>query len=78
MLMPLMLLLEIAAVVCGVAGVCVKFNRRRLHLKAKKHGEIKMVADSKLNSVKDIVSKALQDGQMSESEFKTVLDEMEK
>lgn len=76
--MPLMLPLEIAAVVCGVAGVCVKFIRRRLHAKAKKHDEIKIVAESKLNSVKDIVSKALQDGQISETEFKTVLDEMEK
>ena len=37
-----------------------------------------MVADSNLNSVKDIVSKALQDGQINESDFKTVLDEMEK
>ena len=77
--MLLMLPLEIAAVVCGVVGVCVKFVRRRLHLKAKKHDEIKMVADSKLNSVKDFVSKALQDGQINKSEFKTIIiDEMEK
>lgn len=75
---PLMLPLEIAAIVCGVAGLCVKFIRRRLRAKAKKHDEIKMVAESKLNSVKDLISKSLQDGQIIESEFKTVLDEMKK
>jgi uncharacterized membrane protein len=76
--MPLMLPLEIAAIVCGVAGVCVKFIRRRLHAKAKKHDEIKMVAESKLNSVKDLISKALNDGQISEQEFKVVLDELDR
>ena len=75
---PFMLPLEIAAIVCGVAGVCVKFIRRRLHSKAKKHYEIKTLAESKLNSVKDLISKALNDGQMSEQEFKTVLDELER
>ena len=73
--LPLMLPLEIAAIVCGVAGVCVKFVRRRLHAKAKKHDEIKMIAESKLNSVKDLISKALNDGKISEQEFKMVLDE---
>ena len=76
--MPLILPLEIVAVVCGVAGVCVKFIRRRLHAKAKKHDEIKMIAESKLNSMKDLISKALNDGQISEQEFKTVLDELER
>ena len=75
---PFMLPLEIAAIVCGVAGVCVKFIRRRLHSKAKKHYEIKTLAESKLNSVKDLISKALNDGQMSEQEFKMVLDELER
>ena len=75
---PLMLPLEIVAVVCGVAGVCVKFIRSRLHLKAKRHDEIKMVAESKLNSVKDLISKALNDGQIFEQEFKMVLDELER
>ena len=75
---PFMLPLEIAAVICGVMGVCVKFVRRRLHSKAQKHYEIKTLADGKLNSVKDLISKALNDGQISEQEFKTVLDELER
>jgi uncharacterized protein YfbU (UPF0304 family) len=70
--------LEIAAVACGSLGVCVKFIRRRLHSKAKKHDEIKTIADSKLNSIKDLISQALTDGEISENEFKLILDELDK
>ena len=75
---PVLLPLEIAAIVCGTLGVCVKFIRRKLHLKVEKHDQIRTMAVSKLNSVKDLVSKALEDGQISEVEFKTVLNELEK
>ena len=74
---PFMLPLEIAAILCGVAGVCVKFMRRRLHSKALKHYEIKTLADGKLNSVKDLISKALNDGEISEI-FKMVLKELDR
>ena len=75
---PIMLPLEIAAVVCGCMGVCVKLVRRKLMSKTQKHYEIKTLGESKLNSIKDLISKALQDGQISESEFKMVLCELEK
>ena len=75
---PIMLPLEIAAVVCGCMGVCVKLVRRKLMSKTQKHYEIKTLGGSKLNSIKDLISKALQDGQISESEFKMVLCELEK
>lgn len=75
---PIMLPLEIAAVVCGSLGVCVKLVRRRLHAKTQKHYEIKTIAESKLNSIKDLISKALTDGQISENEFKLILDELDK
>ena len=75
---PLMLPLEIIAIVCGCMGVCVKLVRRKLMSKTQKHYEIKTLGESKLNSIKDLISKALQDGQISESEFKMVLNEMEK
>ena len=75
---PIMLPLEIAAVVCGSLGVCVKLVRRRLHTKSQIHYEIKTIADGKLNSIKYLISKALTDGQISENEFKLVLDELDK
>ena len=43
--------------------------------KAQKHYEIKTLGESKLNSIKGLISKALNDGQISDEEFKTVLDE---
>ena len=75
---PIMLPLEIAAVVCGGLGMCVKLIRRKLMTKTQKHCNIQTIAESKLNSIKDIVSKALQDGEISEGEFKMFLNEMEK
>ena len=75
---PILLPLEIVAAACGALGVCVKFIRRRLTTKSQKHYEIKTMAKSKLNSIKNLISKALSDGQISESEFKLILDELEK
>ena len=75
---PIMLPLEIAAVVCGGLGMCVKLIRRKLMTKTQKHCNVQTIAESKLNSIKDIVSKALQNGEISEGEFKMVLNEMEK
>ena len=75
---PIMLPLEIAAVVCGGLGMCVKLIRRKLTTKTQKHCNVQTIAESKLNSIKDIVSKALQDGEISGGEFKMVLNEMEK
>ena len=75
---PIMLPIEICAVVSGGLGVCVKLIRRKMTSKAQKHYEIKTIADSKLNSIKGLISKALADGQISENEFKMVLDELDK
>lgn len=75
---PILLPLEIVAVVCGGLGIFVKLVRRRLTSKSRKHYEIKTMAESKLNSIKDLISKALTDGQISENEFKLILDELEK
>ena len=46
--------------------------------KAQKHYEIKTIGESKLNSVKNLISKALNDGRISEEEFKIVLDELDR
>ena len=70
---PVMLPLEIAAIVCGCMGACVKLVRRKLMSKAQKHYEIKTIGESKLNSVKNLFSKALADGQISAEEFQLVL-----
>ena len=58
---PVVLGLETGALVCGVLGVTGKFVGRRLALKAKKHDEIRVLAESKLNTIRDHVSIALID-----------------
>ena len=75
---PAMLPLEIAAVVCGCMGACVKLVRRKLLSKAQKHYEIKTIGESKLNSVKNLISKALNDGQISEQKFQMVLCKLDR
>ena len=75
---PIVVPLEITAIVCGLIGVSLKFVNRRLQFKAKKHNEIRILAESKLNSMKDLISRALHDGQITEQEFKLILDDFEK
>ena len=75
---PIMLPLEITATVCGTLGVSMKLMRQKLISKAQKHYEIKTLADSKLNSIKKLISKALNDEQISEQEFKIILEELDK
>ena len=75
---PAMLPLEIAMIVCGCMGACVKLVRRKLMSKAQKHYEIKTIGESKLNSVKNLISKALNDGQISAEEFQLVLCELDR
>ena len=74
---PIMFPMTISAAICGGLGMCVKLIRRKLITKTQKHSNIKSIAESKINSVKDIVSKSLKDGDISDIEFKMVLNEME-
>ena len=75
---PVVVGLEAAAVICGLAGIAGKYVSRRLLVKAKKHDEIHVLALSKLNSITDIISNSLRDGHISPEEFKAVLNEEEK
>ena len=75
---PVVLGLEIAALGCGLLGVAGKFISRRLLVKVKKHDEIRVLAESKLNNIADHVSKALADGQISDEEFRLIIDEAQK
>lgn len=75
---PAVLGLEIAALACGVLGVAGKFVGRQLAVKAKKHDQIRVLAESKLNTIADHVSQALMDGQISEEEFHLIVNEANK
>ena len=75
---PVVLGLKVAALGCGLLGVAGKFISRRLLVKAKKHDEVRVLAESKLNTIADHVSKALADGTISEAEFHLIAEEAHK
>ena len=75
---PVVVGMEAAAVVCGLSGVAGKLIARRLQAKAKKHDEIRVLAESKLNTISSYISKALEDNNISDAEFSLILSEERK
>ena len=72
---PAALGLKIAALCWGLASVLCKFGGLRLQTKAKKHDEILVLAESKLNTISDHISKALEDHAISDDEFRLIVSE---
>ena len=75
---PVVIGLEIAALICGALGAIGKFVARRLAVKVRKHDEIRVLAASKLNTIADHVSRALMDGTVSDDEFRLIIEELQK
>ena len=75
---PIVFALEWASLACGLLGVAGKFISRRLEIKSTKHNEIRVLAESKLNTISDYVCTALTDGNIDDKEFQLILSEIEK
>jgi len=75
---PIVLALECASLVCELLGVAGKFISPRLEIKSKKHNEIRVLAESKLNFIQNYVSTALTDGNIDDKEFRLMLSEIKK
>lgn len=75
---PVVVILEACALAFGLASVVCKFVSRKLATKAKKHDEIRVLAESKLNTIADIISRSLMDNNINDKEFRMVLDEVDK
>ena len=73
---PIVLGPECASLACRSLGVGGKFISRRLIVKAKKHYEIRVLVESKLNTITDYVSIALTDRKISDQEFRLILSEI--
>ena len=69
--------LGFTAVAAGVLSVVSAAVSKILLKKVEKHQQIKLIAAAKLSSVKGLVSRTLQDGQISNEEFQIILQEME-
>ena len=75
---PLTIALEGASVCVGLLSVIGSHVVKKLNKKAEKHNNIMVLADSKINTISSHISKALNDGEISDDEFKLILDELDK
>ena len=66
------------SVVLSLSTIVTRKSSSSLTLKQEKHEAIKLLAQAKLDSISDIISQAMQDGDISPAEFHKVLQEVEK
>lgn len=75
---PIVIILESIALGAGLIGIGLGIGSQQLRKKAEKHERICTLAISKLNSINDLISKALEDNNINDSEYNTVVKEYEK
>ena len=75
---PIAIAMEAAAIGAGAVSIIGSQVSKKLALKAEKHDKIKTLAESKLNTINDHISKALKDNYISEEEFALILGELDK
>ena len=72
---PVVIACEGIGLGAGLLSVIGGQVNKKIILKAEKHEKIKVLADSKLNTTNYYISKALIDGDISNEEFKLILNE---
>ena len=75
---PFAIGLQAGTIVCGLLGAVGKLVGQRLQAKAGKHYLIRGLAESKLNTIADRLSVALNDDKIIEEEFRLILSEVNK
>ena len=75
---PIALGLEVTAIVTGGSSILCKLINKKLIKKAQKHKEIKILSEAKLNTILDLISKAISDNKISDEEFSLILNEFVK
>ena len=76
--LPLAASLGGLGLVCGVVSVITGEAGKNVSRKVTKHEKTVSVCESKINSLKDRISKALADDRISDEEFENILAEMSK
>ena len=76
--LPLAASLGGLGLICGVASVISAASAKTVSRKVTKHEKTVSVCESKINSLKDRISKALADDMLSDEEFNNILAEMDK
>ena len=75
---PISVVLASTGLFLGLGSVIIHKTRRIFDSKAKKHDKIKTLAESKLDSISSIVSKAVEDSRISHEEYQLILKEVER
>lgn len=75
---PAVLVMESIALGTGLFSIIGSVVNRKLAVKAEKHEKIKVLAEAKLNTISDHISKALKDDVVSDDEYALILSELEK
>ena len=75
---PVTLGLQAGAIACGLLGVGRRFICQRLEARARKHDQIRVSAESKLNTIADRISTTLTNDKISDEEFRQILSEVDK
>ncbi|WP_215897060.1 hypothetical protein, partial [Acinetobacter baumannii] len=69
--------LALAGIILGFSSAIVHRVQKVFESKSKKHEKIKILAESKLDSVSSLISKATEDANISHQEYKFILKEVE-
>ena len=75
---PIVISMEATALATGLMGIVGGLVNKRLMRKAEKHEKIKVLAEAKLNTISDLISKALNDDKVSDEEYTLILSELTK
>jgi hypothetical protein len=75
---PVVIGMEAVTLVAGVLSIIGKQVSRKLSLNAEKHEKIRLLAEAKLSTINDHISKALQDNRISDEEHSLILSELNK
>ena len=76
--LPVGIALGGASLFLSVITTAIRKSSKPLKVSREKHDSIKLLAQSKLDNISNIISQAMQDGDISPTEFHRVLQEVEK
>ena len=75
--MPISLVLASGGLFLGLGSAVIHKTQKVFDSKAKKHDKIKTLAESKLDTISGIVSKAVEDSHIDHQEYQLILKEIE-
>ena len=75
---PISVVLASTGLLLGIGSAIIHKTQKVFDSKAKKHDKIKTLAESKLDTISAIVSKAVEDSQISHQEYQLILKEVER